>query len=133
LAEQLRHAVQQVQAALGDVLKRENPNIANAQRTYADITRDTIDPLMAEPVGVVAGRAGFDPAAPSPVPRITGAVANAGIARPDTIRTLYTQLNAQDPARSLASLVTGCKTNLLMLTATSLWRAVSEVGGSSNS
>jgi len=97
LAQQLRHAVQQVQAALGDVLKRENPNIANAQRTYADITRDTIDPLMAKPVGVVAGRAGFDPAAPSPVPRITGAVANADIARPDTIRTLYTQLNAQDP------------------------------------
>jgi hypothetical protein len=81
---------------LGDVLRRENPNIRRGQELYQQITRDRIEPLTSGPVGVVAGKTGFDAAAASPVPRITGAVADSNVARPDTIRQLYKHLNAQD-------------------------------------
>src|SRR5687767_10905795 len=81
---------------LGDVLRRENPNIRRGQDLYQQITRERIDPLTSGPVGVVAGRAGFDPAASSPVSRVTGTVADSSVARPDTIRQLYAHLNKQD-------------------------------------
>ena len=92
------YPARQVQSVLGDVLKQNNANIRAGQEKYAQITGDVIDPLSRGPVGVVAGRAGFNPAEPSPVPRVLSPVADANTARPDTIRTLYTNLNAQDRA-----------------------------------
>jgi hypothetical protein len=82
--------------SLGDVLRQQNQNLRTGQDVYKRMTREQIEPLTSGPVGVVAGRTGFDPAAPSQVPRVTGAVADANVARPETIRQLYTQLNKQD-------------------------------------
>ena len=85
-----------VQDVLGDVLRRENPNFRTANDTYAQITRDVVEPLRAGPVGTVAGVTGFDPAAQSNVPRVLSAVADSSVARPETIRLLYSQLNKAD-------------------------------------
>ena len=74
-----------------------NPSIAQGRQLYQDITRNSIDPLTSGPMGVVAGRTGFDPGAPSPVPRVTGVLSNESVARPDNIRDLYTQMNALNP------------------------------------
>jgi hypothetical protein len=92
-----------VAAAIGPIagaLKQSsgsNPSIAQGRQLYQDITRSTIDPLTSGPMGVVAGRAGFDPGAPSPVPRVTGVLSNEKLARPNNIRDIYTQMNARDP------------------------------------
>lgn len=87
-----------VQDVLGDVLRQHNPNFRKGNEVYEAITRNRVEPLTAGPVGVVAGKTGFDPAAPSNVPRILSTVADQNVARPDTIRRLYTELNAQDKA-----------------------------------
>jgi hypothetical protein len=81
---------------LGATLREASPTWARANQLYQGITRGTIEPLTAGPVGVVAGRTGFDAAAPSAVPRVTGVIANADVARPETIRSLYTNLNQVD-------------------------------------
>jgi hypothetical protein len=44
-----------VRDALGDVLRRENPNLRRGMETYEQITRNVVEPLTAGPVGVVAG------------------------------------------------------------------------------
>jgi hypothetical protein len=91
-----------VAAAIGPIaaaLKQSsgsNPSIAQGRQLYQDITRNTIDPLTAGPIGVVAGKTGFDPGAPSAVPRVTGVLSNEKIARPENIRDVYTQMNAVD-------------------------------------
>jgi hypothetical protein len=85
-----------VQDALGDVLRQYSPNWRQGNAAYEQITRQTVDPLRAGPIGVVAGKTGFDPSAPSAVPRVIGAVADATVARPETIREIYTQLNKVD-------------------------------------
>jgi hypothetical protein len=78
-------------------LTQQSPNLARGRQQYQDFTRTQIEPVTSGPVGVVAGKAGYDPAAPSPVPRVTSTVADTNTVRPDTIRELYTHLNGQDP------------------------------------
>jgi hypothetical protein len=82
---------------LGTAIGNASPAWSNANAAYQAITRNNIDPLTSGSVGIVAGRSGFDPSAPSSVPRITSAVANTDVARPDSIRSLYTNLNGVDP------------------------------------
>jgi hypothetical protein len=85
-----------VQDVLGDVLRQNSPNWRQGNALYERLTREQIDPLRAGPIGVIAGKTGFDPAAPSAVPRVIGAVADATVARTDTIREVYTRLNKVD-------------------------------------
>lgn len=85
-----------VRDALGDMLRRENPNLRRGMETYEQMTRNVVEPLTAGPIGVVAGKRGVIPGEPSPVARVTAAVADTTTARPDTIRQLYVNLNKQD-------------------------------------
>jgi hypothetical protein len=79
-----------------ETLTGQSQNLARGRQQYADFTRNQIEPVTAGPVGVVAGRRGVDPGVPSDVPRVTSAISDANVARPETIRQLYTQLNKQD-------------------------------------
>jgi hypothetical protein len=84
-------------ASLDDALKLSSNNIATGRQQYRQITEDVIEPLTSGPVGRVAGRQGFDPALPENLNPIS-AIANEKIARPESIKELYTSLNKQDPA-----------------------------------
>lgn len=94
-------ADKQAAAALGRVREALHeaaglsPNVQAGRQVYQDFTRNVLDPLNAGPVGKVAGR-GFDPAVTPPAQRVTSAVSDANTVRADDIRTLHTQLNAQD-------------------------------------
>ena len=79
-------------------LTGQNPNLARGRQQFQDFTRTQIEPVTSGPVGVVAGRSGFDPSAPSPVPRVLSTLSDTNTARPETIKQLYTTLNQQDPA-----------------------------------
>lgn len=79
-----------------EALTQQSQNLATGRQVYAANTRQSIEPVTSGPVGVVAGKTGFDPASPSPVPRITSVIGDANTARPETIRQLYTELNKHD-------------------------------------
>jgi hypothetical protein len=83
-------------ATLDDGLKLASDNIKRGRDKYRQITEDVIDPLTAGPVGRVAGKQGFDPSMPEGLNPIS-AIANEKIARPESIRELYSQLNKQNP------------------------------------
>lgn len=82
--------------SLDDSLKLSSDNIRSGREQYRQITEDVINPLTAGPVGRVAGKQGFDPALPESLNPVS-AIANEKIARPESIRELYTHLNKQDP------------------------------------
>ena len=79
-----------------DTIARQSPNIAKGRDMYAQISRDVIDPLTSGPVGRVAGKHGVDPSLPESLAPLSS-IANQQIARPESIKELYTQLNKQDP------------------------------------
>lgn len=81
---------------LDDTLRTNSKNIREGRDTYRQITEDIIEPLTAGPVGRVAGKQGFDPANPESLNPIS-AIGNEKLARPESIRELYTHLNKQDP------------------------------------
>jgi len=81
---------------LDTLLRAQSPNIAKGRDTYAQISRDVIDPLTSGPVGRVAGRQGVDPSLPESLSPLSS-ISNQQIARPESIKELYTQLNKQDP------------------------------------
>lgn len=83
---------------LQTTLSDASPSWQAANSAYQNFTRNRIEPVTSGPVGIVAGRTGFDPAAPSAVPRVTSVVSNADLARPEGIRDVYTALNQQNPA-----------------------------------
>lgn len=85
-----------VQDVLGDVLRANNPDFRRANERFAAYTEKVVNPLTAGPIGVIAGRTGFDPAAPSQVPRVINAIADPNVARPETIRHVYSRLNRVD-------------------------------------
>lgn len=89
------YPAQQVQRTLGDVLSQGSPNWRAAEQRYAKLSQDVVDPLKAGPVGVVAGKRGVDPAAPSDVGRVVSSIA-APSQRAGDIRELYTNLNGVD-------------------------------------
>lgn len=75
-----------------------SPNLAQGRALHEQITNDVINPLVAGPVGRMAGykSGGFDPANTPVVARVVGELGNTAMARPETIRELHTHLNAQD-------------------------------------
>lgn len=88
-------AIKPLNQILDNVLTAGSANIRAGRDEYKRITRDVIDPLTAGPVGRVAGRQGFDPSVPQNLNPVS-AVSNEAVARPESIRELYTQLGAQD-------------------------------------
>ncbi|HEY2862783.1 MAG TPA: hypothetical protein VGK37_04090 [Casimicrobiaceae bacterium] len=82
---------------LGTALREASPSWEAANHAYQQFTKTRIEPLQNSPLGIVAGRTGYDPTAPSAVPRVIGAISNPSTARQENIRDLYTQLNAQNP------------------------------------
>lgn len=81
---------------LGSALESGSPNIAAGRQAYRDITENVVNPLTAGPVGRVAGKQGFEPGSPESLNPIS-AISNERVARPESIRELYTHLNKQDP------------------------------------
>lgn len=74
------------------------PSIVQGRQLYKDITRAVVEPRTSGPVGVVAGKTGFDPAAPSSWPRVSSVVSNADQFKASDVRTLAAELNATDKA-----------------------------------
>lgn len=89
-------AVRPFNQSLDDSLKLSSGNIKSGREQYRQITQDVIEPLTSGPVGRVAGKQGFDPALPENLNPVS-AIANEKLARPESIRELYTHLNKQDP------------------------------------
>lgn len=87
--------VSALNAALADIMGQASPQWNQARQLHQTLSKQTVEPLLAGDVGKIAGR-GFDPAVSPAVPRILSTVADSAVARPETIRTLYTHLNAQD-------------------------------------
>lgn len=83
-------------STLDESLRFASPNIKKGREQFAQISRDVVDPLTSGPVGRVAGKQGFDPSMPENLNPVS-AVANEKLARPESIRELYTNLNKQDP------------------------------------
>lgn len=83
-------------SALDETLKLSSNNIKNGRDKYRQITEDVIDPLTSGPVGRVAGKQGFDPSMPEGLNPVS-VIANEKLARPESIRELYTNLNKQNP------------------------------------
>lgn len=81
---------------LDDSLRLSSDNIQRGREKYRQITQEVIEPLTAGPVGRVAGKHGADPAVPESLQPVS-VIANEKIARPESIRELYTHLNKQDP------------------------------------
>lgn len=77
-------------------VEASSPNFAAGNRLYQDITASVIDPLTAGPVGRVAGLHGFDPSLPPNLNPVS-AIADAKMARPESIKELYSKLNAVNP------------------------------------
>lgn len=95
-ADKQAAAAARIAAPTLERLTQQSPSLVRGRQQYRDFTQNEIEPVTSGPVGVVAGRSGFDPSAPSAVPRVTATVADANTARPETIRELYTNLNRQD-------------------------------------
>lgn len=86
-------------AAIENLAQTASPSLQAADTAYRNFTKAQVEPLTSGPVGVIAGRAGFDAGSPSAVPRVVNAaVADADTLRPENIRDTYTALNAQNPA-----------------------------------
>lgn len=80
---------------LDDALRSESAGIRAGREEYQRISREVIDPLNAGPVGRVAGKQGFDPAVPQNLNPVS-AISNEAIARPESIRELYSKLGTVD-------------------------------------
>lgn len=81
---------------LGEKLKSASPNFAAGNKLYEQISKSVVDPLNAGPVGRVAGLHGFDASLPQNLNPVS-VVADAKMARPESIRELYSQLNTVNP------------------------------------
>lgn len=77
-------------------LETASPNFAAGNKLYKNISDTVIDPLTAGPVGRVAGLHGFDASLPQNLNPVS-VVADAKMARPESIRELYSQLNTVNP------------------------------------
>lgn len=80
---------------LDQALSAASPNVQQGKQLYQQMSESVVDPLNAGPVGRVAGVHGFDPSVPPNLNPVQ-AIANSAMSRPESIRELYSQLNAVD-------------------------------------
>ena len=84
-----------VNEQLKQVLEKNNAYYQGANKLYSDISKNVVDPLIQSDVGKVAGK-GFDPQTFPTYSRVMSVLADPQLARPETIKQVYTALNAAD-------------------------------------
>lgn len=93
--------IKAIAGQLNQILQKASPELAQAESTFRNISRSTIDPLKQGPVGQLATKAGYKPDTQASVARLSTLFAN-GVDPTATgtseILTLARKLKAENPA-----------------------------------
>lgn len=82
-------------SSLDKTLRKNSGELTAGRDIYRQISEEVVDPLIQGDIGKIAGK-GYDPQVTPPIQRILSVITDEKLARPLTIRNVYTRLNADN-------------------------------------